>query len=156
VNIGLMMLASGSGSGGSGIDGAYVRFHMRQMTATNKAALIELIGTDSCVDGPNSLNGTPNCIYKNYDGSEKVSTGAVNYSTTLFEAYKYLGGYTNPANALTNTVGGTFTASTYGPLRYSVIRPRSTMLPLIPEAQPSLGTTRPSMQTTAARPITSS
>ncbi|HUP93850.1 MAG TPA: PilC/PilY family type IV pilus protein [Burkholderiales bacterium] len=119
VNIGIMMLVSGSGSGGSGRDGAYIRFHMRQMTATNKAALVELIGTDSCVDGPNSLNGTPNCIYKNFSGAEQVATGQTDYSATLFEAYKYLGGYSSPAKALINQPGGTFSQTTWGPQRYS-------------------------------------
>ena len=43
-NIGLMMFTPGSGSNK---DGGYVRYHVRQMTATNKAALQELIGTDT-------------------------------------------------------------------------------------------------------------
>ena len=62
VNVGLMMFTEGSGTNR---DGAYVRFAVRQMTAANKAALQELIGDYSCSDGPNSLNGTPNCILKN-------------------------------------------------------------------------------------------
>lgn len=119
VNIGLMFLASGSGAGGSGNNGAYIRFHMRQMTATNKAALIELIGTDSCVDGTNSLNGTPNCIYKNFSTGEQVSTATTDYSATLFEAYKYFGGYTSPANALTNVAGSPLAADKFGATRYS-------------------------------------
>src|SRR3954469_17401926 len=41
VNIGLMMYTAGTGSNKNG---AYVRFHIRQMTAANRAALQELIG----------------------------------------------------------------------------------------------------------------
>src|SRR4051812_41818212 len=59
INVGLMMFTSGSGSAK---DGAYVRFALRPMTATNKAALQEMIGDDSCVDGANSLTGGANCI----------------------------------------------------------------------------------------------
>ena len=64
LNVGLMLFTPGSGSNK---DGAYVRYHVRQMLAGNKAALQELIGDGSCVDGSNSLNGTPNCLFKNYD-----------------------------------------------------------------------------------------
>ena len=77
-----------------------MRYHVRQMTATNKAALQELIGTDSCVDGRNSLNSTPNCIFKNFDSpAEKVGSAKTDYSAALFEVFKYFGGYTSPANA---------------------------------------------------------
>lgn len=116
VNIGLMMFTAGSGSNK---DGAYVRFHLRQMTAANRAALQELIGDDSCVDGPNSLNGTPNCIYKNFNGSEKVGTAKLDYSAALFDVFKYFGGYTNPQNAQTGVAGSPESASQYGPLRYA-------------------------------------
>src|SRR5215212_3639848 len=70
VNLGLVMFTAGSGTNKNG---AYNRFHARPVlgtyvpstgtyagvTRTYKQALIELIGDDSCVDGPNSLNGTP-------------------------------------------------------------------------------------------------
>lgn len=117
VNVGLMLFTGGSGSAKNG---AYVRFHVRQMTAANKAALQELIGDASCVNGANSLNGTPNCLYKNFDlPTEKVSTSQVDYSAAVFEAYKYLGGFTNPANAQTGIAGSPVSASQFGPLRYS-------------------------------------
>lgn len=119
VNVGLMLLTSGS------INGGYVRYHMRQMDSTNKAAFQELIGNSSCVDGPNSLNGTPNCLYKNFQTpAEKVSTAQADYSATMFEAFKYFGGYTNPLHAnddpVTASTPGTPTdASHYGPYRYA-------------------------------------
>jgi type IV pilus assembly protein PilY1 len=134
VNIGLVMFTAGSGGNKNG---AYVRFHSRPMNGTYKTttatafgpagtertyrqALEELIGTDTCVNGPNSLNGTPNCILKNYDSStEKISTSSVDYSAGMFEVFKYFGGYTNPANAHTDIAGSPISASQYGALRYA-------------------------------------
>lgn len=113
VNAGLMMMTDG------GPDGGYVRFHVRQMTAANKAALRELIGDETCVDGPNSLNGTPNCIYKNFNGSEKVAVGQTKYSGAMFEAFKYFGGYTDPANARTDVAGTPLGREYFGPQRYA-------------------------------------
>lgn len=117
LNLGLMLFTPGSGSNK---DGGYVRFGIRQMTPGNKAGLQELIGDSTCADGSNSLNGTPNCLAKNYDGaSEKVGTAKTDYSATLFEAFKYFGGYTNPANAKTDIAGSPVSAIQYGPLRYA-------------------------------------
>ena len=117
VNLGLMLFTPGSGSNK---DGAYVRYHIRQMTAPHKAALQELIGDGSCVDGPNSLNGTPNCIFKNFDTStEKVGTAKTDYSAALFDVFKYLGGFTSPANAQTGIAGSPVDSSHFGQDRYS-------------------------------------
>ena len=97
VNVGLMMLTQGTGGNANG---GYIRFDIRQMTAANKAALRELIGDNTCVNGANSLNGTPNCIYNNFDSStEKIGSSGTDYSRALFEVFKYFGGYTSPANA---------------------------------------------------------
>ncbi len=117
VNVGLMLFTPGSGSNK---DGAYVRYHVRQMAATNKAALQQLIGDSSCLDGSNSLNGTPNCLFKNFDTpTEKVGTAKTDYSAGLFEAFKYFGGYTSPANAQNGIAGTPVNASQFGPDRYS-------------------------------------
>ncbi len=122
VNVGLMMFTPIK-------DGGYVRFHMRPMDTTtagitNKKAFQDLIGDtgtpkdNTCVDGTNSVNGTPNCIYKNHgDPTEKVNSA--DYSAAMFEAFKYFGGYTNPANANTDVAGSPISASRYGPLRYA-------------------------------------
>jgi type IV pilus assembly protein PilY1 len=97
VNLGVMMFTEGQGSD---FNGAYVRFHMREMNTLNRDALIELIGADTgCVDGANSLNGTPNCILKNFQTGEQIGTAKLDYSGALFEAYKYLGGWSSPAYA---------------------------------------------------------
>ncbi|MBX9811403.1 MAG: hypothetical protein K2Y16_07315 [Burkholderiales bacterium] len=117
INLGLMLFTPGSGTNKAG---GYVRYALRQMTAANKAALQELIGDGSCADGANSLNGTPNCLFKNFNSaSEKVGTAKTDYSAALFEAFKYFGGYTSPANAQTGVAGSPVDASHFGPLRYS-------------------------------------
>jgi len=117
INVGLMLFTPGSGSNK---DGAYVRYHVRQMAAANQTALQELIGDGSCLDGSNSLNGTPNCLFKNFDSStEKVGTAKTDYSAGLFEAFKYFGGYTSPANAQTGIAGTPVDASHFGTERYS-------------------------------------
>lgn len=117
LNLGLMLFTPGSGSNK---DGAYVRYHVRQMIAGNKTALQELIGDGTCVDASNSLNGTPNCLFKNYDTpTEKVGTAKTDYSSGLFEAFKYFGGFTSPANAQTGIAGTPVDASHFGTDRYS-------------------------------------
>jgi type IV pilus assembly protein PilY1 len=117
INLGLMLFTPGSGSN---FDGAYVRYHVRQMTAGNKTALQELIGDQNCADGPNSLNGTPNCLFKNFDTPiEKVGTAKTDYSAGLFEAFKYFGGYTSPANAQSGIAGTPLGANRFGTERYS-------------------------------------
>jgi type IV pilus assembly protein PilY1 len=120
VNVGLMMFTEGQGSDPSG---AYVRYHVRQMTTANKAAFQEMIGPDSgCAAGNNSLTGVANCILENYDNTvEKTGTAKTDYSAALFEAFKYLGGHTQPSMAqLPNPNGGTpVDASHFGVARYA-------------------------------------
>lgn len=112
-NVGLMMFTAG-------IDGGYVRFHVRQMTAANKAAFSELVGFPSgCTDGSNSLNGTPNCILKNFNSSEKVATAKVDYSAVMLEVFKYFGGYTWPAHAQDDVAGAPVNSSQFGAKRYA-------------------------------------
>lgn len=116
-NVGLMMFTEG---GGSDPAGAYVRFHMRPMTTTNKAALTELIGYPSgCTDGANSLNGTPNCILKNFNGSEKVASAKIDYSAAMLDVFKYFGGHTWPEHALDNVAGEPVNSSQFGTERYA-------------------------------------
>jgi len=112
VNLGLMMFTPGQGSYA---DGGYVRFHVRTMNPINKSALQELIGTPTCLDKPNFLNGTPNCIFKNFSGSEQAATADTDYSAALFEVFKYFGGYTSPAHA-NDDVAGSPVDTVAGPL----------------------------------------
>jgi len=121
VNFGMMMFTPGAtGNSVPTGPGGYVRFHARQMTATNRAAFQELVGPDSgCVDGANSVNVTPNCIFKNFSGGEQVGTASTDYSAGLFEVFKYLGGYTSPAHAQDGVAGSPVDASHFGALRYA-------------------------------------
>jgi type IV pilus assembly protein PilY1 len=120
INLGIMMATEGTGSSGAGGPGGYVRFGIRQLTATNKSALQELIGDATCVASTNTVNGTPNCIFKNFDTpTEKVGTSKTNYSAMMFEAFKYFGGYTDPAHAKTDTAGTPVSETQFGPKRYA-------------------------------------
>jgi len=131
VNMGLMFF--NTNNGGS------VRYAIRPMDATtsagrvNRAGLMELIGTDpalgtdpvtgttyaTCVDGANSINGTPNCILKNFNGSEKVNSASTDYSGGLFEAFKYFGGYTDPAHANLDQAGTPVNSTHFGQTVYT-------------------------------------
>jgi Tfp pilus tip-associated adhesin PilY1 len=116
-NLGLMMFTAGSGTNPSG---GYVRFHVRPMDATNKAAFSELIGYPSgCTDGANSLNGTPNCILKNFNASEKTGTAKVDLSATMLDVFKYFGGYTWPEHVRDGIAGANVNSSQFGTLRYA-------------------------------------
>ncbi len=122
LNLGLMMFTSGAP------DGAYVRYHIRPMNPTNKAAFKEMVGTAACPAGNNSLLGTPNCILKNFNSpGEKTNSASTLYSASLFEAFKYFGGFTDPARAnLDPAVAGTPQDSThFGKRRYAVLDPKA-------------------------------
>jgi len=125
VNVGLMMFTSKTGSGETPVaerhDGGYVRFHLRPMNATNRSALMNLVGTPGCVPGAmNAVNGTPDCIYGNIETpEEKVNVSSADYSAMLFEVFKYLGGYTSPVNAITGLAGSPIDKSHFGPLRFA-------------------------------------
>jgi type IV pilus assembly protein PilY1 len=117
VNIGLMMFTSAGSP-----TGAYVRYSIRGMTPTNKAAFKEMIGTSACTAGPNSLMGTPNCILANFSSStEETNSAATIYETAYFEAFKYFGGYTDPAHASTDSTPTPYPVDSthFGPRRYS-------------------------------------
>jgi len=115
VNVGLMMFTGEAGGK------AYVRFHVRPMNSTNKSAFAELVGNPSgCTDGFNSLNGTPNCILKNFNTpTEKTASAKTDYSAAMLEVFKYFGGYTWPAHAQDDVAGANVNAGQFGTLRYA-------------------------------------
>jgi len=117
VNLGLMMFRAGALP-----DGTYVRYAVRTMDATNKANLAALIGDASCVDGTGA-NGTPKCIFKNFDTNnpEKVNAANIDYGAAMFEAFKYFGGCTSPANAQSGVckTGTDLARDKFGKQRYS-------------------------------------
>lgn len=138
INLGLMMFSSGSWIGGN-VAGGYVRYAIRNMTDANRAAFRELIGTTSdpnfggvaCTNGPNSLNGTPDCILQNFSGgslNESISTASTDYSGAMMDVFKYFGGYTDPAHANTDSSPNPPNAlawNMFGNQKYSFLDPKS-------------------------------
>ncbi len=126
VNLGVMMMTAGSGSNQNG---AYVRFHVSQMNTANKVALQSVLGASgTCTNGTEPVSGTPKCLFNNFDNpNEKIGTSAADYSRSLFEVFRYFGGYSTPAHATAgDDIGGTPvdttagpTATHFGAIRYS-------------------------------------
>jgi type IV pilus assembly protein PilY1 len=118
LNIGLMMFRDG-GTGNP--DGAYLRSAVRTMNATNRTDLADLIGTSTCVNGT-AANGTPSCIFKNFgeNNTNMFATAKIDYSAAMFEAFKYFGGCTSPANAQSSICksGGDLARDKFGKQRY--------------------------------------
>ncbi len=74
MNIGLMMFNGPTASRGGG----YVRYHVQEMTAANRAAFIAEL--DQIISNFNT----------------ETSSSSVQYGAALFDAFKYFGGHTNP------------------------------------------------------------
>ncbi len=91
VRIGLMMFAE------TGTNGGYVRFGMRDMTTQNKNALTNML--KSFVQ---QGSGTDN------SGSNQP------YGKTMYEVFKYFGGFTSPAHATDDTAGSPTDAQHFG------------------------------------------
>ena len=95
--LGLMLFSE------SGNNGAYVRYGIRDMTDTNKKAL-----TDMFKGFVQSGTGTDN------SGSNQP------YGKTMFEAFKYFGGYTNQAEAANKDNPGAPTSNVaFGPIAFA-------------------------------------
>jgi type IV pilus assembly protein PilY1 len=96
VNVGLMLFTDSS----SGRAGGYVRYAVKPMTVANKLAL------------SNILTG----IFNNL-GASQVSSNA-NYGNSLFDAFKYFGGYTSPSHVADGVAGTPADATHFGPAVY--------------------------------------
>lgn len=81
INVGLMMFNNSTASR----DGGYVRSAVVPMTPANRAALVARLDQ----------------IILNFN--TETAASSVQYGAALFDAFKYFGGFTNPANATTNT-----------------------------------------------------
>ena len=95
VRVGMMLFNE------TGDNGAYIRFGIRDMTPTNKAAFQKILKNMD-----RSAGGTG-------DGSGSNTP----WARAMYEAFKYFGGYTDPANATKNQKcsGCTDSATTFGP-----------------------------------------
>jgi len=97
VNAGLMMFNDSNAGGG------YVRYAVRPMTDANKLAF------------QNKLQH----IYDNFSSpAEKVSSSK-DYSSILFDVFKYFGGYTSPPKAQSNIPGSPLGPTAFGPQVYA-------------------------------------
>lgn len=95
INVGLMLFTDT----GSGREGGYIRFPVMQMTAANKTAFQTLA----------------QFIYDNFSSPSEKTSSSANYSALMFDAFKYFGGYTNPASVASNTPGTPVDATHFGP-----------------------------------------
>ena len=97
VNIGLMLF--NQNGNGSCCSGGYMRFAMKPMNATNRAALIAEL----------------NNILANFTSPLNKAASNASYSMALFDTFKYLGGYTSPAHATDDVAGTPQDATHFGP-----------------------------------------
>ncbi len=91
VRVGLMMFAE------TGFNGGYVRFGMRDMTTQNKNALINML----------------NNFVQQGSGSDNSGSNQP-YGKTMYEVFKYFGGFTSPAHANDDTAGTPTGAQNFG------------------------------------------
>lgn len=103
VNAGIMMFSKEGTLDGSNVDTSYIRKAVANMDATRCAeVLADLDLIDAKINNPD---------YK--------APSSSSYGTSLFEAFKYFGGWTNPAGAKTATAGSPTSGTHFGPTRYS-------------------------------------
>ena len=94
VNVGFMMFTDNA----SGREGGYIRYAMRPMNPTNRAALQALLQK----------------AYDDFSTPQEKSASSANYSGVLFDAYKYFGGYTSPAHAHDDVAGSPLGPTAFG------------------------------------------
>jgi type IV pilus assembly protein PilY1 len=97
VNVGLMMF--NQNGLGSCCSGGYIRYAMQPMNATNRAKLLAEL----------------NNILTNFNDPLNKAASNASYSMALFDAFKYLGGYTSPAHATDDVAGTPKNATHFGP-----------------------------------------
>lgn len=85
INVGLVLFNNSNATN----DGTYVRSAVKPMSAANRAALIAKLDT----------------IIGNFN--TETAASSVQYGAALFDAFKYFGGFTNPANATTDLAPAT-------------------------------------------------
>ena len=95
INVGLMLFTDS----GSGREGGYIRFPVVQMTDANKTAFQNLA----------------QYIFDNFQSPSEKTSASANYSAVMFDAFKYFGGYTSPANVASGTAGTPADATHFGP-----------------------------------------
>lgn len=101
VNAGIMLLGNSGSADGPGVKSGYIRHRIAPLDPTQcGVVLADLDNIDSNIS---TFNGPSNA----------------EYGTALYEAFKYFGGWTNPAGSRTATAGSPTGATGFGPIRYS-------------------------------------
>lgn len=104
VNIGLMLLNSAGTSDGNNVVGGYIRKAVRPRTTEA-----------DCADLLDDLNA----ISADINAPAYKGPASAGYGTALYEAFKYFGGWTNPAGNLSGTAGSPLSHSAFGPTRHA-------------------------------------
>jgi hypothetical protein len=99
INVGLMLFTDT----GAGREGGYIRFPVMQMTLDNKTAFATLV----------------QYIYDQFSSPSEKTSSSANYSSVMFDAFKYFGGYTSPSNVASGTAGTPADATHFGPMVYN-------------------------------------
>ena len=103
LNAGTMLYNPNGTADGSSVIAGYIRQRIAPMDATRCATLLaDLTNIDSKITTPD---------FKGPSSAE--------YGAPLYEAFKYFGGYSNPAGAAAGTGGTPSDATHFGPIRYS-------------------------------------
>jgi type IV pilus assembly protein PilY1 len=103
VNVGLMLYNTEGTVDSNSANSGYIRHHIGRLDAAKCTTLLaDLDAIDASITTP-SFKGP--------------SSGE--YGTPLYEAFKYFGGWTNPAGAKTSTAGTPASATGFGPIRNS-------------------------------------
>lgn len=104
VNVGIMMLNREGSADGNNVVSGYIRKRIapRQPGDECNELINDLTEIDSKVNTP-----------------DYIAPSSSAYGTALFEAFKYFGGWTNPAGAKAGTAGAPANSTGFGPLRYS-------------------------------------
>lgn len=109
VNLGLMLLTPN----GTGNVGGYIRSAVVTMTDANKSI----------------LNSKVQTIIDNFQSSSEKAASNANYGNALFDAFKYFGGFTNPAKAKTDLGGSPVDKTHFGPAVFNDTTPIATADP---------------------------
>lgn len=104
VNVGLMLYNTNGTVDGNSVMSGYIRRAIAPMDSTRCATfLADLDNIDSKITTPD---------FKGPSSAE--------YGAPLYEAFKYFGGHTNPANASAGTAGTPADSTHFGPVRYGL------------------------------------
>lgn len=103
VNAGIMLLNDAGSVDSNSVVSGYIRHRIAPLDSSQCAVVLpDLDNIDSKITT-----------------SEFKGPSSAEYGTALYEAFKYFGGWTNPAGSLTATAGTPVSATGFGPIRYS-------------------------------------